>query len=132
MKSAGKPVLTYAPLQEKEDLHLIVRIDGKVVATALLHPVNTQIAQIKQVAVSEKCQGLGIGRKLLDYAEKVAQNLGFTLVFLTGRKQAWHFYEKLGYDSLAETYFDHAVELKVFKKKLAVTKSKEMKTNGRQ
>mgnify|MGYP002067184574 CR=1 FL=1 len=131
MKSAGKPVITYAPAKEKEDLHLIVRMDREVVATLLLHPINSEIVQIKQVAVSQNCQGLGVGRKLIDYAEKVASNLGYTLVFLTGRKQAWHFYEKLGYDSLLETYFDHEVELKVFKKKLAA-QSKEMKTNGRQ
>ncbi|MGG5330779.1 hypothetical protein IGI46_001910 [Enterococcus sp. AZ163] len=132
MESAGKPPITFAPTEERNDWHLVVRVDHEVMATLLLHPINGQIAQIKQVAVSQYCQGMGLGKKLIAYAENVAQNLGFELVFLTGRKQAWYFYEKLAYESFAETYVDHEVELKIFKKNLVVTQTKEMKTHGRQ
>ncbi|UUV99472.1 GNAT family N-acetyltransferase [Vagococcus luciliae] len=133
-KSAGKPLLVDAPIEEKSDIHLVIKQDGKVVGTLLLHPCFSSCVQVKQVAISPSCQGQGLGKKLMVYAEDVAKRLGYTTIFLTGRQSAWHFYQKLGYSELMEEYTDGDLVFKVFKKDIqlipTIKSKKEMKTNG--
>ncbi|WYJ90612.1 hypothetical protein A5888_002369 [Enterococcus sp. 9E7_DIV0242] len=137
-KNSGQKQLTSAPLDEQNDLHLTVRRDGKVVGTLLMHPIDQKMIQVKQVAIASCCQGLGIGKQLLRYAEKLAAVMNYKIIFLTGRKQAWSFYEKLDYMSVLDSYVDGQIELKLFKKELNVENGfitnevREMKTNGRQ
>lgn len=133
-KSAGKPFLVDSPIEEKTDIHLVIKQDEKVVGTLLLHPCFTSCVQIKQVAISPECQGQGLGKKLMIYTEEVARKLEFTTIFLTGRESAWNFYVKLGYSELMEEYQDGELTFKVFKKDIKeiiqIPKKKEMKTNG--
>ncbi|RST90582.1 GNAT family N-acetyltransferase [Vagococcus bubulae] len=130
-KSAGKPLLVESPKEERTDIHLVIKQDGKVVGTLLLHPCFTSCVQIKQVAISPTCQGQGLGKKLMVYAEDVAKRLGYSTIFLTGRQSAWNFYRKLGYSELMDDYVDGDLVFKVFKKEIqTVPIVKEMKTNG--
>ena len=135
-ESAGKPYLFEAPIEEKQDIHLVVRYGEEVVGTLLLHPVSSSFVQIKQVAIDPLMQGKRLGKKLMIYAEEVARRLGFSTIFLTGRKQAWGFYDKLAYQELPYEYQEDQLILKVFKKEirqpLSRITTKEMKTNGRQ
>lgn len=135
-ESAGKPYLFEAPIEEKQDIHLVVRQGDEVVGTLLLHPVSASVIQIKQVAVEPSIQGKSLGKNLMIYAEEIARRLGFSTIFLTGRKQAWGFYEKLAYQGLLYEYQEDQLILKVFKKDIRLPldriTTKEMKTNGRQ
>lgn len=132
--SAGKPFLTKSVVEEKHDIHLVIKIEDRVVGTLLLHPCDSNCIQIKQVALSPDVQGQGLGKKLIVYAEQVARNLNYATIFLTGRKQAWGFYEKLGYVSLMDAYQEDELLLKVFKKRMVdirhFTNQRELKTNG--
>jgi N-acetylglutamate synthase-like GNAT family acetyltransferase len=106
------------------------------VGTLLLHPVSNAFVQIKQVAIEPQTQGKSLGKNLMIYAEEIAERLGFSTIFLTGRKQAWGFYEKLAYQELPYEYQEDQLILKIFKKEirqpLTRITTKEMKTNGRQ
>lgn len=106
----------------------------RIVGTLLLHPCLSKCMQIKQVAIHPDYQGQGLGKKLLVYTEQIARNLNYSTLFLTGRKQTWGFYRRLGY-SETEAYQADALILKVFKKDLSADRyffnRKEMKTNGR-
>ena len=132
--SSGKQLLFQAPREEKNDLHLVVKRGNRVVGTLLLHPISNECAQIKQVAVDAHFQGVGLGKNLLIYAEQIARSFGFCFVFLTGRKQAWGFYEKLGYQAISDDYEEGRLVMRIYKKKiqssLEQTEKKEMKTNG--
>ena len=103
-ESAGKAYLFEAPIEEKQDIHLVVRQGDEVVGTLLLHPVSNAFVQIKQVAIEPQTQGKSLGKNLMIYAEEIAERLGFSTIFLTGRKQAWGFYEKLAYQELPYEY----------------------------
>lgn len=135
-ESAGKAYLFEAPIEEKQDIHLVVRQGDEVVGTLLLHPVSNAFVQIKQVAIEPLTQGKSLGKNLMIYAEEIAERLGFSTIFLTGRKQAWGFYEKLAYQELPYEYQEDQLILKIFKKEirqpLSRITTKEMKTNGRQ
>ena len=82
---------------EKEQLHLVVAVDGAVHGVTLLKKINQKICKLRQFAVSEALQGKGLGRKLLQYFEEVARLQGYSIVELNARKSAYIFYEKLGY-----------------------------------
>lgn len=62
-ESAGKPYLFEAPIEEKQDIHLVVRYGEEVVGTLLLHPVTSSFVQIKQVAIDPLTQGKHLGKK---------------------------------------------------------------------
>ncbi|MGM0166083.1 hypothetical protein IGI39_001040 [Enterococcus sp. AZ135] len=132
--SSGKQFLLKAPRDERNDLHLIVKQEGCVVGTLLLHPISEKCVQIKQVAVDSLYQGEGLGKNLLIYAEQVARRFGFHFVFLTGRHQAWGFYEKLGYQPITDDYVEGQLIMRVYKKDLQSplerVEKREMKTNG--
>lgn len=140
--SAGKEWIKELPVNEEQDIHMAALIDGKVVGTLLLFKSSEAIAQIKQVAIDDQYQGFGIGKQLLEFAEKIADLMNFQSVFLTGRKQAWGFYTHLGYQSIGYAYSEGQVVLKKFEKiiytqndrrRVEIIKNimlKEMETNG--
>lgn len=140
--SAGKEWIKELPIHEKYDLHMAAMIDGEVVGTLLLSKRSRTMAQIKQVAIDELYQGFGIGKQLLEFAEKIAELMNYQSVFLNGRKQAWGFYDHFGYQRISSAYSDGDVILKKFKKNLCTKKNarnfgiikhitlKEMETNG--
>ena len=132
--SSGKRFLLKAPRDERNDLHLIIKQEDHVVGTLLLHPISEKCVQIKQVAVDSRYQGAGLGKNLLIYAEQVARRFGFCFVFLTGRKQAWGFYEKLGYQTISNDYQEGQLIMRIYKKDLQSpleqVEKREMKTNG--
>lgn len=140
--SAGKEWIKELPVNEKYDIHIAAMIDGKVVGTLLLSKRSKTIAQIKQVAIDDRYQGFGIGKQILEFAEKTADLMNFQTVFLTGRKQAWGFYDHFGYQSIGFAYSDGQVLLKKFEKNICTKKNtrmveiikritlREMETNG--
>lgn len=140
--SAGKEWIKELPVNEKQDIHMVALVEGKVVGTLLLSKRSQTVAQIKQVAIDDRYQGFGIGKQLLEFAEKIADLMNFQTIFLTGRKQAWGFYDHFGYQSIGYAYSEGQVSLKKFEKKLCAKKStgrrgitkhimlKEMETNG--
>jgi ribosomal protein S18 acetylase RimI-like enzyme len=85
-------------------------IRGTLVGTIVFtHPDHTSIPKSKpipnagklnQLAVEPSWQGLGIGRRLFDYAEKYALSHGIEALVLDTAEQATHlisWYEKMGY-----------------------------------
>lgn len=93
-------------------------INNRVVGTILLVCKKETIVQFKQVVVTNEYQGLGIGKQLLEFAEKIACSMGFNIAFLTGRSQAWNFYELYGYKSLGIPYEEGVLCFKKYYKKL--------------
>jgi len=70
--------------------------DG-MVGTLCLVPQEDGTAMIKQFAVTRKLQGMGIGKKLLEYAHATARELGYKRIILNARQNVEGFYAKAGY-----------------------------------
>ncbi|EOH99709.1 hypothetical protein UAW_00862 [Enterococcus haemoperoxidus ATCC BAA-382] len=116
--SAGKEWIKELPVNEKQDIHMVALVEGEVVGTLLLSKRSQTVAQIKQVAIDDRYQGFGIGKQLLEFAEKMAELMNFQTIFLTGRKQAWGFYDHFGYKRIGYAYSDGQVILKKFEKRI--------------
>ena len=101
------PVIGREPLPMTADYAEAVRshrfdllyVDGKLAALIETIPQADHLL-IENVAVSPPLQGLGLGRKLLAHAEKVAASLGFSEIRLYTNKlfaENVQLYRKLGY-----------------------------------
>lgn len=140
--SAGENWIYELPLNEQAAIHLVAKIDEQVVGTMMVCKNSKSEVQLKQVAIDEAYQGAGIGKKMLCFAEKMAELLGFTTVYLTGRYPAWGFYERYGYHGFGGSYQKKQLVMKRFKKNIAYPSSKgavsfikeltlkELETNG--
>ena len=94
------------PGAERDDLdlpgagsqHVTVRnAAGELVGGARLHLNSPAEAQIRYLAVSERCQGQGVGRILVERLEALARQRGARTVMLVARNAVVVFYERLGY-----------------------------------
>jgi ribosomal protein S18 acetylase RimI-like enzyme len=83
---------------EYSPVNLFLRDDADEVVGGLLGAIWGGILYIRIVWISEPLRGRGLGRRLLDAAERRARERGCRHVFLdTFSFQAPGFYEKLGY-----------------------------------
>jgi ribosomal protein S18 acetylase RimI-like enzyme len=107
---------TYVAVQEETVLGIVVLYDGKQ-GKALDHQLETQLAAkniyvsldveardeeyyIDTICVSEKARGLGIGTKLLQFAEQHGKELGYDKISLNvelEKVDARRLYERMGY-----------------------------------
>lgn len=61
-------------------------------------------AQLRFMGVKENTQGLGIGKKLIAYAEEKAKQQGATKIILQAREIAVEFYRKCGYSVVEKSF----------------------------
>lgn len=85
--------------KEVSYLHIgcLDNLTDKLVGGLILAPVNDHEIRLMQVAVDPACQGEGIGRQLVSYAEERAKEAGYTKIVMHAMLSVVHFYEKLGY-----------------------------------
>ncbi|ALI98830.1 GNAT family N-acetyltransferase [Rufibacter tibetensis] len=86
--------------------------NGEIVGTCALIKVDNQTYELAKMAVTDKAQGLKIGKRLGEAAIQKARELGATtLMLLSNRKleTALHLYQKLGFVEVAD-------ELKEYKR----------------
>ncbi|HEU6455551.1 MAG TPA: GNAT family N-acetyltransferase [Roseateles sp.] len=97
--------LNAPPVPGSPDLMLVAEREGRVVGSAGLHPVGTQLrrrhAMMLGISVSPPSQGQGVGgalmAALLDYADNWAQVLRIELTVFHDNQSAIRLYERHGF-----------------------------------
>lgn len=80
-------------------------IDHEILAgCCILTPVSENMVQLRQMAVSPRLQGKGVGREIVIFAEQYARSNGFDELIMHARKEATGFYQKLGYKICGEEF----------------------------
>ena len=82
--------------REEDDVHLAL-FDGESLLACLILSPQGEALKMRQVAVREDRQGSGLGRFLVEAAERWAVENGFTTMTLHARETAVPFYTHLGY-----------------------------------
>lgn len=82
---------------EDQAEHAMLLLDGVCVAVARLHAPQPTCAQVRCVAVDPAHQGKGLGKALMLYLERIAQEKGYQEIVLEARENALPFYLSLGY-----------------------------------
>ena len=92
---------------ERGQIHFGLYDDkDQLIACVIAAPVTATEAKIRQMAVRPSLQGKGCGRLLLEAAEKVLAQRGFTNLFLNSRMTAVGFYERLGYQRIGPEFME--------------------------
>jgi len=77
---------------------------NELIACILLHPIDINTAQLRQMAVQSSIQKQGLGRSLVEYFEKQAMLHHYRVIQLNARITAQGFYEKLGYTPVDQPF----------------------------
>ncbi len=104
LKLSDKDVAT-----DGKEFHIAAFENGNAVGCVLLRPISADTIKLRQMAVSDACQGQGVGAKLVKYAEELAAARGFKTMEMHARKFAQGFYEKLGYVTEGEEFVEATV-----------------------
>lgn len=89
---------------EKTGIHIGAKLNHQIHGVCVIEPLDKQRLKVRQVAVSEEFRGQGIGQELLKRVETYGLMRGNTVIELDARKNAWHFYQRLGYQFQGEEY----------------------------
>jgi N-acetylglutamate synthase-like GNAT family acetyltransferase len=71
--------------------------DGRLIGTGRLHSQNEVQGQIRYMAVTPDCSGMGVGSQILKHLEDTAASKGMTTIVLNAREHAVPFYTRHGY-----------------------------------
>jgi amino-acid N-acetyltransferase len=86
---------------------LVAADDSEIIGCAALHVFWEDLAELKCLAVSERAQGRGVGRRLVDACWEAARELEiqnvFTLTYVAD------FFEKCGYHRIEKTELPHKI-----------------------
>lgn len=91
---------------EKDDILIGAFEDDDLVACCILSKVSTEICKLRQMAVHQKMQRNGVGHAVMQFAEHVARDAGFKIMTMHARKSAEPFYEKMGYTTHGDGFFE--------------------------
>ncbi len=93
--------------------------EDEIIGCCQLEEIAKGIYQLRQMAVSNKWQGGGIGSQIVQFAEEVVKQSGGTQITPHARDVATNFYRKLGYkvigDSFTEIGIPHVEMVKEIK-----------------
>ena len=101
--------LSFSPedLAEEVDYrHLIAVEEGVILGGLTVIQIDETSWKIRQVAVTEKMRGTGLGRELMLKMESAARKEGRTRLVLNSRINVVPFYEKLDYRNVGEVFIE--------------------------
>lgn len=90
---------------EVSDYHICAFLGDRIVGVLKISK-DQNTAYIKQVAVDEEVRGISIGRKIMMFAEEIAETIGCNTIVLDARYYAIDFYKKLGYEGIGDVFID--------------------------
>lgn len=103
---------------EVNDHILVAEENNKILACLILTEKDEQTVQLRQMAVSEKLQGTGVGKRLVAYAEQYAVEKGYQRMVLHARIVAKGFYERSGYNVTSDEFTEVGIPHVVMEKDL--------------
>jgi predicted GNAT family N-acyltransferase len=90
--------------KDDESKHVLLKIDGKPIATARLRPLGHGKMKIERMAVIESYRSQGVGKKVLAFIEEYAKEQGVKELVLHSHWNARGFYLKAGYEETGEPF----------------------------
>jgi predicted GNAT family N-acyltransferase len=102
--------------KESTEIILGTYYKNQLIGTVHLVPNGAQ-CKLRQMAISNKYQRKGIGKKLLNYTVDIARKKGFKSIILHAREEAIGFYKKSGFIAVKDLFIEVNIpHLKMIKK----------------
>lgn len=93
--------------EEYDQKHFVIRKNsGEIVGCLVLKIIDQHTIKMRQVAVQEECQRLGVGKLLVQGAEQWSMQFKFNKLTLHARDIAVPFYLKLGYQKVGSEFVE--------------------------
>jgi len=106
-------------LEEEKDNMLIGAFeDEDMLGCCMLVEEKPGTVRLRQMAVLNNLQGKGIGRALMTFAENLARDHGYKILYMHARKNAIGFYEKMGYKVASDEFIEITIPHFVMEKQL--------------
>jgi GNAT superfamily N-acetyltransferase len=106
-------------LEEEKDNMLIAAFEDDVIlGCCMLVEERPGTVRLRQMAVLNDLQGKGIGRALMNFAENLARDSGYSILCMHARKNAIGFYEKMGYRIASDEFLEITIPHFVMEKRL--------------
>ena len=105
---------------EEEKSHMLIGAfeDEKMLGCCMLVEEKPGTVRLRQMAVLNDLQGKGIGRALMNFAENLARDGGYSVLSMHARKNAIGFYEKMGYKVASDEFIEITIPHYVMEKQL--------------
>jgi predicted GNAT family N-acyltransferase len=103
---------------EAAQWHLALWQGERLLACLVLVPLSGGEVKMRQVAVEPAWQGRGLGRRLVEEAERLARERGCTRMTLHARATAVAVYLHLGYESVGAPFTEVTIPHQAMRKAL--------------
>lgn len=104
--------------RDDDALHLVAVEDGAMVGTCRVVMVG-EVAMLGRLAVEHSGRGRGVGRAVLDAAERIARAAGARRVALHAQLPVKPFYERSGYRPYGGVFEEEGIDHVAMEKRLA-------------
>jgi predicted GNAT family N-acyltransferase len=104
--------------KEKQHMHMAAYEDERILGCCMLVEEDPETVRLRQMAVVDDVQGKGIGRALMQFAENLARDRGYSKITMHARKNAVGFYEKMGYRKKGQEFEEITIPHYVMEKEL--------------
>ncbi|MDA7028575.1 GNAT family N-acetyltransferase [Bacillus sp. CLL-7-23] len=88
--------------------HILVYYDDKPVGTGRVRWVE-DIGKLERICLLKDYREFGLGKVIVKGLEDITRKKGLTKVKLHGQTQAKGFYEKLGYQTTSDVFFEEGI-----------------------
>lgn len=104
-KPWNQPPRTTKDEWEDQSIHVLMLDDNnEAIACGRLQLNSKEDGQIRSMAVRTDMQGKGLGKQIIQWIEKKAQELKLKHIDLDARENAVKFYESCGYKVIGDSY----------------------------
>ena len=104
--------------REKDDILIACTEDDEMLGCCILSKVDKNSVRLRQMAVPDKLHGKGIGASIINFAENLAKDKGFSCVTMHSRDTAIGFYERFGYKIKGTQFKEVNIPHHIMEKKL--------------
>ena len=91
---------------EKKDILIGGFENGEMIGCCVLTPKTNGTMQLRQMAVRTDYRGKKIGASVIEFAEQVTRQNGFTTLMMHARNPVIDFYKKCGYQIDGKEFFE--------------------------
>lgn len=84
----------------------LLKIDDKPVATVRFIKIDDNTIKLQRLVVPKEYRNNGYAKKILDYLEKDAFDLGYRKIVMDSAQKAVGFYEKSNYKVVSEVFYE--------------------------
>jgi N-acetylglutamate synthase-like GNAT family acetyltransferase len=91
-------------MAEINDVLIVCKDDDTIVGCCIFTKIDNETVRLRQMAVADNMQRRGVGASIINFAENLAKDKGYTKIILHARDAVIGFYEKFGY-SISGTQF---------------------------